>query len=337
MEDFELKDIAVSFYRHMKSPTMELMTVGRVLKGICSDYYEPQVDKIRKLKDAAKTIEADEIKHNLHAVTFCATFKDRRLSSLYQHYNSLMVIDIDKLSNEEMARTKGCLEQDPYVACYWMSPSGTGWKGLVPLCYTNEPKHVDVVDKHHWAFIKLEEAFKNNYSIELDSSGKDITRLCFMSWDPKLRLKDRFERFEVDLQEMVDTQKQKRTSGVSKVTYHSTGEPINWNKVDGQKQEERTGTPHERRLLEQIYKYLEVRHLSITDNFDDWVKVAFAIAHTFHSVYGRKMFLKLCRLDGTAHDEGRSERLIYDAYAAAEKKSDFSSIVYLAKGKGFCW
>ena len=108
MEDFELKDIAVSFYRHMKSPTMELMTVGRVLKGICSDYYEPQVDKIRKLKEAAMTIEADEIKHNLHAVTFCATFKDRRLSSLYQHYNSLMVIDIDKLSNEEMDRTKGC-------------------------------------------------------------------------------------------------------------------------------------------------------------------------------------------------------------------------------------
>ena len=92
MNDFELKDITVSFYRHMKSSTMELMTVGRVLNGICSDYYEPQVDKIRKLKDAAMTEEADEIKHNLHAVTFCATFKDRRLSSLYEHYNSLRLL-----------------------------------------------------------------------------------------------------------------------------------------------------------------------------------------------------------------------------------------------------
>ena len=335
MNSSELKKISVSFYRNMKSSTMELMTVGRILEGISSTYYESQVRKIRELNKVGKYEEACELKQNLHAVTFSATFYDRRLSSLYHQYNYLMVIDIDKLSVEEMERTKNCLEQNPVVACYWISPSGTGWKGLVPLQYKNEPKNADVVENHHWAFIKLEEDFKKHYSIKLDSSGKDITRLCFMSWCPKLRLKDEFSKFEVDLKDLIEAKKTKCASNTQKVTYQSSGEPINWNIIDGQKQEGRTGSDYDRRLLEQIYRYMKSRHLSITSTYEDWVKVAFAIAHTFHSVYGRKMFMKLCMLDGIAHNEARSERLIYDAYMTSEKKCDFSTIVYLAKGKGF--
>jgi hypothetical protein len=87
--------------------------------------------------------------------------------------------------------------------------------------------------------------------------------------------------------------------------------------------------------LERIYKYLSAKGMSITSTYEDWVKVAFAIAHTFHSTYGRKMFMKLCELDGASHNEERSERLIYDAYTTPDKRSDFSSIVYLAARKGF--
>lgn len=208
-------------------------------------------------------------------------------------------------------------------------------KGLVPLNYVNQDKKTDVVDMHHWAFNKLEEMFKADYNITLDASGKDITRLCFMSWSPELRLKDTFEKYDVDLEEMKATKKVRKSNGEKMPVLKSSGEPIQWNVVDGQKQGDRTGTSYDRRTLERIYKYLSAKGMSITSTYEEWVKVAFAIAQTFHSTYGRKMFMKLCELDGADHNEERSERLIYDAYTTPEKRSDFSSIIYLANRKGF--
>ena len=335
MKKKEIIEKYVSFYRNMKSSVAIPVSIGEVLTAIQGDFYKSQIKIIRQLKEQGKKEEADEIKSNLHAVTFSATFKDRRLSSLYKSYNYLMVIDIDKLDDKEMARVKDCLEEDPYVACYWISPSGTGWKGLVSLNYLHLNNNMDVVEMHHLAFIKLEEDFDKKYQIKLDASGKDITRLCFMSWCPQLRLKDEFSCFDVDLSEMSSNQKLCEDSGSKKNVMQSSGEPIRWNLIDGQKQSDRTGNAYDRRLLERIYKFLASRHESITSTYEDWVKVAFAIAHTFHSVYGRKMFMKFCELDGADHNESRSERLIYDAYKTLDKRCDFSTIIYLAKGKGF--
>ena len=314
---------------------MELTTVGKVLSDISGSIYKDQIMLIRQLKADGKKEEADEVKINLHAVTFCATFKSRRISSLYQNYNSLMVLDIDKLSENEIERVGECLGICPVVACYWKSPSGLGWKGLVPLKYINADNKTDVVEMHHWAFNKLEEFLKMHYSIILDASGKDITRLCFMSWSPELKIKDMFESFCVDLNEMKSTQTGLMNSLGKHIVYHSSGNPICWNTIDGLKQENRTGTPHDRRIIERIYKFLKARNESITSSYEDWVKVAFAIAQTFHSTYGRKIFLKLCELDGANHNEARSERLIYDAYATQMRRCDFSSIIYLATRKGF--
>lgn len=331
----ELIRIPVSFYRNMKSADAKPVTIGQVLDAIRSSFYESQVKTIRLLKEQGRTDEADEVKGNLHAVTFCATFKGRRISSNCGQYNNLMVIDIDKLPPEEMERVRNCLEDYSVVATYWKSPSGTGWKGLVPLNYLNPDKKMDVVDIHHWAFNKLEESFKAKYNISLDASGKDITRLCFMSWCQELRLKNEFMAFDVSVEELKTVRKARKSSGEKMPVLKSSGEPINWNGIDGQKQEDRTGKPYDRRTLERIYKYLAAKGLSITDNYNDWVKVAFAIAGTFHSTYGRKMFMKLCELDGAHHDPDRSERLIYDAYTTTDKRSDFSSIIFLATRKGF--
>ena len=128
-------------------------------------------------------------------------------------------------------------------------------------------------------------------------------------------------------------QKARKKNGGERVVVQSSGEPIHWNLVDGKKQGDRN--PYDRRMMERIYKFLVARGLSITSTYEEWVKVAFAIAQTFHSTYGRKMFMKLCELDGANHNEAKSERLIYDAYTAPVIRSDFSSIVYLAQRKGF--
>ena len=123
------------------------------------------------------------------------------------------------------------------------------------------------------------------------------------------------------------------------VSQPTNSEPSNlvkdyaWNQVEGKSTQK--NNPMERRLMENIYRYLERHNSSITGSYEDWVKVAFAMAGTFHTAYGRTMVLKLCSLDGVDHNEEQSERLIYDAYTTMEKRSDFSTIIYLAGKKGY--
>ncbi len=86
--------------------------------------------------------------------------------------------------------------------------------------------------------------------------------------------------------------------------------------------------------LNSIYKKLKKRNLSITDTYENWIKVAYAIASNLHPEIGRKIFLQLCELDGINHDATRSEKLIFDAYQKHKGRVGFGTIIYLAKQKG---
>lgn len=326
-------NIPVSYFPNKISQTTQQMSLGDVLNTIQSNRFKMLISELRRYKAEGKQDRADAIKSNLPAVTFCATFSGRRISSQYAHYNNLLVIDIDKLSVEDMGRVRDCLVQDPYVAAFWKSPSGNGWKGLVLLSYPDDAQILDVSERHHEAFLRVEQYFKSNYFIELDSSGKDITRLCFFSWDPELAIKSTVSAMPIEIEP-------KQTKPIKKIISQPTySQPSNlvkdyaWNQVEGKSTQK--NNPMDRRLMENIYRYLVRHNSSITGSYEDWVKVAFAIAGTFHPAYGRTMFLKLCRLDGADHNEEQSERLIYDAYTTMEKRSDFSTIIYLAGKKGY--
>lgn len=330
----DLDNIHVSFYRNMKSHVAECMIISRIMRGICSDYYKDAVQRLRSLKKQGDINAANEIKCCLHAVTFCGIYEGRRKADLCKRYNNLMVIDIDKLNDEEMERVKTCLEQDDYVAAFWISPSGNGWKGLVGLEYKGG-ENENLISKHHTAFIQLQGYLKNGYNIELDSSGKDITRLCFMSWCPELIVKPVSNRFMVDL----DKQKVCKHAGIQReempeLRIMHVSQHINWNLLDGKKYEFKTENWN-RKVADRLYKYLKKNGISITTSYEDWVRVAFAIAGTFHPVYGRRLFMRLCELDGALHDEVKSEKLIFSAYMNRSGNCDFGTILFLASKKGF--
>jgi len=334
MQKGELLHTPVTFYNNMKSWNARQITIDSVLSAIKGDYYACSISQIRSLKAKGKNDAANEIKSNLPAVTFAATFEGRRISELCQHYNSLLVIDIDKLDNEEMGRVKECLLSDSYVGCFWISPSGNGWKGLISLDYDEKYNKTPDGEKHHLAFLQIESYFHEKYGIELDASGKDITRLCYMSWCPDLIIKNEFDKFHVSFVNKA-VEKGSRVSNTQDLKSPDINrDDINWNIIDGQKQEH-DAVAYNRRTIERIYKYLKSRNLSITESYIEWVKVAYAISNSFHSVYGRNIFMRLCELDGSKHDAVKSESLIYNAYIETNKQCDMGTILYLAHQKGF--
>ena len=320
-------DIQVSYYKNLKSSESLNLSINRVFNGIKSDTFKDIVLRVRKYRNIDK-VKSDEYKQQLHAVTFSGLFASERKAALCSHYNNLMVIDIDHLSDEQMSRVSQCLHEDQYVAAFWKSPSGYGFKGLVHLHYAEGLSTDNLQVRHKTAFQSLFLYFMENYQIELDRSGSDVSRLCFMSWDPYIEIKDSSEAFEVIENDLPIATKKHLTNKSERRNYKIP----EWKDIIG-----RSNYPmsnYYRFQLNNIYRKLQKKGLSITENYTDWVKVAFAIASTIHPVIGRKLFLKLCSLDGVNYDEKRSEHLIIDAYMKTRNEVSFRTIINLAKQRG---
>ncbi|MCA5005991.1 hypothetical protein IPZ78_12605 [Sphingobacterium sp. WQ 366] len=72
------------------------------------------------------------------AVTFSASFNQKRNRSSISVYNQLLVLDFDKLSKELMEDLKSHFRKDSYIWSFWESPSGSGLKGLINLDFSSE-------------------------------------------------------------------------------------------------------------------------------------------------------------------------------------------------------
>lgn len=107
-----------------------------------------------------------------------------------------MIVDIDKL--ESVDSIKDTLKKDSHIVATWLSPSGNGLKALIYLEYDKEYPYADTWIYHeHCAFPQIENYLHETYNINIDPSGDDITRLCFVSYDPDIHLKKEFTPFKV--------------------------------------------------------------------------------------------------------------------------------------------
>lgn len=324
-------NINVSYFKYFKGPPSLDINISRVFKGIRSDVFKDTVLNVRRFK--YDNVELSKhYKSSLPAVTFCGMFLEKRNVENCISYNHLLVTDIDHVPDNLMDEYRDDLNRDPYVAAFWLSPSGSGYKGLVHLKYDKTIDSLSNKEKHKMAFRKILKYLLEKYGIALDESESDIPRLCYMSWDPDIVVKSEAEAFEIKLEDndVLEDNGKKNTSPIRSVQRKEI--KLNWNQIIGGANYPLSN--HYRSLLNQIYKKLVKKNLSITDSYTNWVKVAFAIASNIHPVAGKELFLRLCRLDGIGHDEQKSEHLIFEAYAKTNRKVGFGTIIFLARQKG---
>ena len=107
---------------------------------------------------------------------------------LGQH-TGLLQIDIDKLANiQEAEHVKGQLAVDPHVLACWISPGGKGVKAIVLIPASHKT--------HKACFEAAKAHFLKALGREIDASCCDASRLCFVSHDPDLILKETAEAFQ---------------------------------------------------------------------------------------------------------------------------------------------
>lgn len=118
---------------------------------------------------------ADKIKQTLPAICFSGTFSKRSDASIIEH-SGYICLDFDKYENKELLFSDiKKINEDKYTFSSFISPSGNGIKVIVKT-----PKEKE---NHKLFFDALEKHFDNKH---FDTTSKNISRICFESYDPDI-------------------------------------------------------------------------------------------------------------------------------------------------------
>ena len=233
------------------------MGVKEAMDLIASDEYKA---KIEALRSATNKTTKKVLKNDLPYCTFSGTFTKRLNDSIKAH-SGLMVLDFDDLDDERLVELKTSFQQIEWVCACWVSPSGSGLKVLVKI---NPLRHLE-------SFLELEEFFLGNFSQDIDKSGKDLARACFISWDPDLYYNPNSTVYEAqDIPEPFELEQEKSVRLI-----HKEEQIVNQFKVN-----------KDLRRAEYVVHQIEQNQIDITDNdYDNRLAVGFALATLGEEAY----------------------------------------------------
>jgi hypothetical protein len=150
--------------------------VTYILQRIKEGKSKELVKNIRSEKN--KTIR-NELKKELPAVCFSGQFNKRADTSIVEH-SGLICLDFDGYEKQkDLLEDKENFQNNKFVFSVFVSPSGNGLKVLVKI----PPE----ADNHVKYFNALKKEFDSQY---FDSTSKNISRVCYESYDPLLYLNE---------------------------------------------------------------------------------------------------------------------------------------------------
>lgn len=208
-------NIFLDFYRIIAE-----MTEEEIVSVIGSPKYRNIVESVRRtfLEQGEKT--ANEEKKKLPSVTFSANYRGGRSNATLVKYLGYIVIDIDHLSKEELARILQTVRACSYTRIAFISPKGMGLK---IIAHTQRPDGTlpdtiqEIEDFHNAAYNKVASFYSQLCQTEIDTSGQDVGRTCLLSYDPGIYFNRDATPFIVEQPPLFyKTQKKKKTPGRKK-------------------------------------------------------------------------------------------------------------------------
>lgn len=255
-------DVKCSVYRSAKDRigTGDI-TIAEFLLG---ERWKEPVLRLREMVSAYGPLEAKKhedyklTKQQLPGATLSGLFSRRKGDCLIQH-TGFVAIDIDLGDNTSIGNfgtILRTLRHRAEVAMYMRSCSGTGYFALIPLAY---PEH------HKEQFRALQKEYAA-MGIVLDNACSDITRIRFASYDEHPYVNEQaIPYMGVDLGS--------QTLAPRAAVYGGHVDSMD-SKVQA---------------VETLVSKLEMHHIDITDSYNDWYRIGFALANLPNPI-GRQMF-----------------------------------------------
>jgi hypothetical protein len=158
-------------------------SLRQIYNAIRGDYYKPQTDKLRELCTGnARSLSEVEMRQirkfkaqNFDYCTFSGIFTTRSNNAMLSH-SGLMCFDFDHIADLNKLRFDLLTDEFLNTQLLFTSPSGHGLKWIIAI----EPNPYTHADYFH----AIEDYLIKTYNAHPDKSGKDLSRACFLPYDP---------------------------------------------------------------------------------------------------------------------------------------------------------
>jgi len=173
-------------FSYFKAPVSNIypersITLTEIYELIRSESFK---DRTIRLRTISTTSEARKYKATrFDYVTFSGIFSQRSDKYLLNH-SGLLTIDFDHI--QDIQELKEHILNDEYfeTELMFISPSGDGLKWIIPI---------DLTKSGHQDYFKAISVYiREVYKLEIDKSGKDISRACFLPYDPEVYINPKY-------------------------------------------------------------------------------------------------------------------------------------------------
>lgn len=177
---------------------LETQTIEWVGEYIKSERAREATQLLRNLK-AQETSEAEQKERELKVLsfmyaTFSGVFSYRKTDGLLMR-SPFICLDFDDLASLDEAKSlREQLSADSHIEtelCF-VSPRGRGVKWVVTL----PERTLGMTFKEQFDFMRDLVGF--NYGIEVDKTGSDVSRACFLPYDPECYINPKYQQKKTD-------------------------------------------------------------------------------------------------------------------------------------------
>jgi hypothetical protein len=177
----------VSFFKGIKDTSVsQVNDASYYLDRIRNGKSKKIVESLRLEVDREKR---KQIKNTLPVVCFGGEFV-KRGNKFLKKASGLLILDFDKLEDPE--KYKKDLAKNDFVFSCWVSPSGDGVKALIKIPVVDDDL------QYKKAYEQLHKLFP-----DADTSGKDIARACFESYDPDIYVNLEAVNFKINYEDIL--------------------------------------------------------------------------------------------------------------------------------------
>jgi hypothetical protein len=196
-----------------------LRNIGKALERIKEGTSKALIYQVRQSVDKESR---NLLKKKLPAICFSGEFSSRADNAITKH-SGFICLDFDGYIDEyDMGIARDYLCEDKHSYSVFTSPSGNGLKVIV--------KMPEDIENHKSYFNALEQYYNMP---EFDKSCKNISRVCYESYDPELFLNENSEVWDKKLEEKIEAPIVKQTIRIESDTEVIKRLRIWWEKSHG--------------------------------------------------------------------------------------------------------
>lgn len=291
--------IQLNRYSNVKDKRGTIVSLDEVVEAIKSGVVASYV---LKLKEANKE-EAKAIKSKMPSVAFSGTFKQGRLDTDIINHSGLICLDFDDVVDIDALWAE--LIEFPYTVLIFISPSGTGVKAIIHIAAKKE--------LHRSYFAALKKIFPT-----ADPSGSNESRLCFLSYDKNLYYNPKAPQMPEPLVEM--------TPPPVIAPHQQTKVKPEYQSASGSREED---------MALDIFYYLKHNGMSLTYDYNDWLKVGYTLLNTFDYSTAEELFCLFSSLDVDKFDDAHCRKTLEGLRKNNRQPRGFGYIVSAATLAGW--